>query len=77
MDLSFLRVLAAGHLPRHVPPGPAFQLTISYRDAGYVVADIPLPLKKRSGGFSQPDAVVTGITTSGWEALGFTAQPGA
>jgi hypothetical protein len=74
MDLSFLRVLASGHLPRHVPPGPAFQLTVSYRDTGYVEADIPLPVKKRSGGFSQPDAVVTVVTRAGWEALGYAVQ---
>jgi hypothetical protein len=74
MDLSFLRVLAAGHLPRPVPPGPAFQLAISYRDFGFINVEIPLPLKERSGGVSQPDAIVISITTAGWHALGLSTK---
>lgn len=69
MNLSFLQTLATGFLPRRVPPGPALQLVIEYRDAGLIEADIPPRKKARSGAFSQPDATVSSISTAGWAAL--------
>lgn len=69
MDLTFLRILAAGKLPRAVPPGPAFKLVLGYLANDYVEADIPVALRTRSGTRVQPDARVIGLTAKGQQAI--------
>jgi len=69
MDLSFLRILASSHLPRSVPPGPAFHLVLAYEAAGLLEVTIPALVRTRSGGSIQNDAVVLSITEDGWTAL--------
>ena len=69
MDLSFLRTLAASHLPRAVPPGPAFHLVLAYQAADLIEVTIPPMVRTRSGSSIQQDAVVTAITDEGLAAL--------
>jgi len=49
MDFAFLRTLAASHLPRSVPPGPAFHLVLAYQAAGLLEVTIPPVVRTRSG----------------------------
>ncbi|KQP22769.1 hypothetical protein [Pseudorhodoferax sp. Leaf267] len=76
MDLSFLRTLAGGKLPRSVPIGPAFHLVLAYQAAGYVELSVPALIRTRAGNTIQPDAIVLSLTPAGRAAADGTLVHG-
>jgi hypothetical protein len=75
VDLSFLRTLAGGRLPRAIPIGPAFHLVAAYQAAGYAEVDIPPLERTRSGNAVQRDAIVLSITPAGLAAVSSASEP--